>query len=456
VSRDVVGRAPGIEQGPSAETPLFKKLKPGPGLSPDQVVADQRRRLHGAMLALIDQVGVRGVRVRSLARLAGVSTSTFYKHFADSDDCLGSTYEAVISTAIREAGSAQGGQSDWRRSLEAAVLALLTELAREPRGARLTLFHIFAGGPTARERIGRAVGQLETMLAAIFRGAPRSAPAPRHLVAAMAAGTLHVARATTLTGRSDELPGLAPEVTDWMLSLADLSVLSIRPERVEEAGGRRRGEPPGPSGGSERKPPPLVDDRERLLRAVLRLAEAEGFAGITPAGLRREAGVSRRRFEECFESLDECFLEAVGRASRDAIGRATDAAGVGRRWEQWTCRFIAALCAEAATDRARARLVFLGIFATGTKGLLTRERTIETAARALRLTASPGGGPSAVAAEASIAACWHLAASDIASGRVAELPSIAPLISYVLLAPALGPRVAATEITAGGASVCPG
>ena len=105
------GEAPGATIGPDQRItmdlqPLFQKLKPGPGLPAEQVLADQRRRLQGAMIALVDGGGWSSVRVRSLARAAGVSTSTFYKHFVNVEDCLTSTYEAVMTAVLRSCSAA--------------------------------------------------------------------------------------------------------------------------------------------------------------------------------------------------------------------------------------------------------------------------------------------------------------------------------------------------------------
>jgi hypothetical protein len=47
-----------------------------------------------------------------------------------------------------------------------------------------------------------------------------------------------------------------------------------------------------------------------------------------------------------------------------------------------------------------------------------------------------------------VAAAWHIAQSDTAAGRTRDLPAIAPLLSYLLLAPIVGPKPAAAAIQA--------
>jgi AcrR family transcriptional regulator len=427
--------------------PLFEKLKPGPGLPAEQVLADQRRRLHGAMIALLDISGWSSVRVRSLTRTAGVSTATFYKHFLNTDDCLASTYDAVMATTLRRCSAAQRRQPDWRESLRASVAALLEGLAAEPQAAQLMLFDVFAGGPTARRRIGRAIDELERLVSASFMHAPRTVTPPRHLVAGMTAGMLRVARTTVLAGRADELPGLADEVGDWLLSLPSPEVLSL-PAASDNASVEqpRREHSPFPAAAESASAAIRSADRERLLRAALKLAATEGFASLTVPKLGAEAGVSRRRFDATFESVDECFLESVEMVAGDAAASAQEWSATDADWEQRTCRFVLALCAQAARNRAQARLAFLGIFATGRTGLLWRERMIGRMAAELRRTVPQEHMPSPIIAEASMAASWHIVQSDIAARRASSLPRVAPLLSYVLLAPMIGARTASEAI----------
>ena len=428
--------------------PLFEKLKPGPGLPADQVIADQRRRLHGAMIALVDQSGWSTVRVRSLARAAGVSTATFYKHFANTDDCLASTYDAVMDEVVRRASSAQRRQADWKGALRATVATVSEALAADPRATNLALFDIFAGGPDARRRTGSGVGRIEQMLAASFAGAPREVTPPRHLVAGMTAGLIHVARTTALTGRAAELPRYTEEISDWMLVLPGPEVLSLLAARPDGPAGPRREQHPFPAEGPVGGRPVVTGDRERLLRATAKLAAREGFANLTAPGLRREAGVSRRRFDSFFENLEECFLETVEATAGDAAAEAQAWSAEAAEWERRTCRFVLALCAQAARNRTTARLAFLGAFAAGRAGLIRRERMVGRAAARLRPTVPSGLRPSPIAIEASVAAAWHIAQSDIVAGRTCDLPAVAPLLSYVVLAPLIGPQTATVAIRA--------
>jgi AcrR family transcriptional regulator len=428
----------------AVDLPLFGKLKPGPGLAQEEVAADQRRRLHGAMIALVNQSGSSAVRVRPLASAAGVSTATFYRHFANTDDCLVSAYDAVMATALRDAARAQRRESGWRSSLRAGIATLMEGVAGEPRAAGFALVDVFAAGPRARKSIGRAVGELEGLVVASFDSAPTALRPPRHLVAGMTAGVLQVARATTLTGRADELPGLADELSEWMLALPDAEVLSLLMAEGDASARGRREQHPLPAEDMPWNVGAAADDRERILWAAIRLATREGVEALTAPRVRTEARLSKRRFENCFESLDECILEAVEVVVGLASGRARRWSEEAGPWELRVSRFVLALCAQAARNRAEGRLAFLGSFATGRAGLLRREQMIGRTATALRATVPAERRPSSVASEACVAAAWHIAQADVAARRARSLPKVAPLLSYVVLAPIIGARTAAS------------
>jgi len=417
--------------------PLFGKLKPGPGLPADRVLADQRRRMHGAMIALTAENGWHGVRVRSLAGAAGVSTSTFYKLYVNADDCLISTYDAVIAAGVGKAREAQSREKDWRGALRATVRSLMEQAARDPRAARLALVEIFAAGPGPRKRIAVAVGKLEELLANSFEAAPRSVIPPRHLVAGMTAGMMRVARTTTLAGRVGELPAFADQLSTWMLALPSPAIRSLPINRGDLAAAQRERHP-YPDESQDDDGPFIGDDRERLLAAVVKLATSDGLGAITAPRLRAEVGISRRRFAAHFGGLEECLLDAIEMVGTEATLRAGAWAAGNDEWQGRTCRFILSLCAQVARNRGQSRLPFLGITGFGLTGLLRRETMVGQMAAGFLETSPISERSSLIGAEASVAAIWQIAQLDIAAGRANGLPLVAPLLSYVVLAPTIG------------------
>jgi AcrR family transcriptional regulator len=422
---------------------LFQKLKPGPGMPAAEVLVDQRRRLHGAIIALVDDDGWESVRVRTLAQAAGVSTSTFYKHFPNADLCFASAFDAVMGEALQRSVAAQRRRGDWRSAMLAGVAALMEKFAGEPRSARVALLDVFSAGPEARRRIGFAISDLERHVAANLREGPK-APVPRHLIAGITAGMMRVARNTTAAGRGAELPGLASDLGEWMLSLPDASVVTLLRAAGDPSVGR--GNRLTLADALERRQDAGAGNRERSLRAAVRIALNDGFAAMTASRVRADAGISVRAFKNEFEGLDECFLDGVETAATETLDRAVSWSSRTSDWAIRTCRAVLALCVQAARDKPLARLVFLEIFAPGKVGLLRRERFVTEMSHAFRSTIPASVRPSPLATEASIAAAWHIAQIDVAAGRTNELPKVAPLFSYILLTPVIGPQTATRAI----------
>ena len=261
----------------------------------------------------------------------------------------------------------------------------------------------------------------------------------------MTAGMLRVARKTTTADRTGELPDLARPLCEWMLSMPHPEVVSLLecsdPKLCSRQGSPRAAAPFAPLSTDSG-----TGDRERLMRAAARLAAENGHAGLTEPKVRSEAGVPRRRFQAQFKSLDDCFLDSIELIADEAVAAAHASSMAGIDWERRTCETVLSLCVGASRNRSLAQVVFVEILAPGRIGLLRREHLISRAAVSLRDTIPPKQRPLLLALEASVAAAWHIVRADIAAGRTRDLAALAPLLSYILLAPVIGAKAAAMTI----------
>jgi len=434
-------RTPGSADGTSPTS--YVKLHPGPGWPREQAASHQRARIHAAMIELVSERGYGAVTVREIVRLAGVSPGTFYEHFADKDECFLRTYGLIVRRSMKRVGAAQKDRHDWRERLELAFCAWADGIAREPKAARLALVEAFAGGGAALEQMRRAEGHYEAMIEISFAGAPDPVPVPPLVFKGIVAGVHRVARAQLLAGRAHELPGLADELLEWMLcfrceaamSLAhfDAPSASVAPDAATLAMHDR--------GVRE-------DDRARILDAVARLAAREGYWQLTVPRIRAAAGVSRKRFDEHFEDVQGCFIAALERLTERALAHAVPAGRAARSWPGGLHRALCSLCASFAADPVLARLGFVEVFAPGPDGMLYRERSVAAIAESLRISAPARQRPSELAAEASIGAVWGVMHHHVALGRAHQLSSIAGVLSYLALAPAIGAEQAVQAIAA--------
>jgi AcrR family transcriptional regulator len=195
------------------------RLPPGRhGLSRQQVAESQRWRLLGAAAEELAESGhVRTTSTR-VAKRAGVSPATFYAHYENVGACLLAAYEAasdwVFETISR---SCDEPQVAWLRRLADGVARTLRFLAAEPALANLLGAEAAAGEPAIAAARDREIDRLATLLASGRELRPADAAklpsgTERHLVDA----TFAVLADRVAAGKIEQLPELAPELTDML------------------------------------------------------------------------------------------------------------------------------------------------------------------------------------------------------------------------------------------------
>ncbi|HSR93798.1 MAG TPA: TetR/AcrR family transcriptional regulator [Solirubrobacterales bacterium] len=390
------------------------------------------------MVELVAEHGYNAVAVATLTKRAGVSKRDFYKHFAGKEECFLATYDIIVSHSMREILAAAEGGDEWRERLRLGFLAFAGQIANSPEAARLALVEVFAAGVIAVERMLRTNRLFEALVAknfALAEGAPRLPPL---VVKGIVAGGGRVARARLLSGQSRQLVLDGGELMEWALSFCDDDVVRLRGLGVA-------GAPPLPGTAAE---VPLGDERALILAATARLASKGGYATLTVPRVRAVAGVSRRSFDTHFEGVADCFLATLEMLSGRTLAAAAPFYLEADDWASGVHRMIASLCRHLACDPTFTGLVFLEVFSPGPEAIRWRSELTARLATRLRRGAPPTRQPSEFAAEASIGAMWGVIHHFVATGRGAQLPIVAPVLSYIALAPALGGAAAIDLIVA--------
>jgi AcrR family transcriptional regulator len=441
-----------VRRGPSAERSrsagIAAKLPPGPGRSPEEVARNQRARLRAAMIELVaDHGGFEGVSARALYRAAGISSAAFYRHFDDAEDCFCKLYEGLMRAALQRAIRARDSAGDAESGVRAALRSLMVEVAGDPAAASLVFIGVFTAGPGMLPRMRVATARFERFLGETLARAPIAARLPPQIPQAMSAGIARVIRTRLLTDRAGELPACADPLAAWMLELADPRVLEVG--RLGAALAARPDlRPAGGGHGEESWAGSLGEERTRILAAIARLGAEHGYWRLTPTMIRKEAGVSRARFDAQFEDVGACFLEAVQALVIAASAQAERHSLRADTWERGVYRAAFVLCGEIARNPAIAQLGFADLFAPGRGGMECRRALIDLGTRQLRRNAPTSLRPSEMAAEASLAGAWQLTYEEIIAGRSEQLLQIAPVNSWLTLAPTVGGPAALAAIRA--------
>lgn len=183
-------------------------LRDGAAAVPSSWPACARSRLLAAMAQAAAVNGFLGVTVDDVIVAARASRRTFYEHFANREQCMLATYDAVRDDTLQivaEAGPA----------IEPSLTALLRYFAAWPAHARVLCIDILAVGPAGLARHEATMGRLAAELVRYQDPLERSAPGTLHSddVAHAVLGAVHrIVQRRLIDGRHASLPRLAPAI----------------------------------------------------------------------------------------------------------------------------------------------------------------------------------------------------------------------------------------------------
>jgi AcrR family transcriptional regulator len=433
-------RPKGVPAEPSGSP--YVKLPPGPagpGRSRSWVADHQRGRVHAALVELVARCGYDGVTVRRLAATAGISTATFYKHFADKAACFDRSRELVLQEMLKRMVLADQAASDPATRVGSVFRALAAEVSENPDAVSLVLIEADREtGPTAVERAHRVERAFGAWIAEAFAGEPGGIVMPPQVVRAIVAGAMGVARTHLLGGETSEPDGAGERLAEWALSYRHPAVLRLAELDFGSSSAVAPATSSGVGGEMGRGMEPPTGHAALLLAVVAKLAAAGGYESLDLRDVLKTAGVSRKNFAGCFRDVDACLVAALDLHGRQAIAQAKAARRADATWTTNACRSLVALCGQVAGDPVLARLCFAVAAPPGAEGVRWRQRFAANIATLLTEEAPPSCRLEGVAAEAMAGAVWGALRDEVIAGGVRQAPSLAGVLSYLALAPAIG------------------
>ena len=422
--------------------PLYRRLPHGPsGMGREEVARNQRARIFGGMIESVSRRGYGDTTVAHVIALAGVSRRAFYEQFANKEDCFLATYDIVVARARKQAIDAWQRERGWSNRLHAACGALLEHLAAAPKGPRLVIVDSLGIGPPARERMQLAGFAFERLIKVIFQLAPDGVELPPLAPRAIVGGVRHIAFLRMLEGREAELGLLTEEVLDWIEAYRSPAAARLR--GLSRAGASRRWGSPGPrSAGSLG----VKDERARALGSVVHLTLEEGYGGLTDPQIARFAGISTEAFHRQFASKGACYLAALDEFVAEALEWVCEATADSVSWPEMVARAMAAFVDHLVTHKALLRIAFVDVFEVGPPMVARMTRSIEGLTELLLAEAPAPRRGAAVAPEAITGAVWAILSSYVAGERLSRLPGLVDHLTFVVLAPYLGPSAAIEAI----------
>ncbi len=427
-----------------AETLKERRLRPGPGVPREEAVKNQRERLFAALVASLSVKGYEATTAKDLARISGVSSRSFYGVFADKEALHVAALEAMIELAIKYAAQAgergasppppEAREADWEAAARQGFDSFGVMVAAQPAAARMALIESYAVGPKALALIERAMAGFEGLAKQTLEQSPERAGMPAELITAHVGAMREVASTRLRQGREAELPGLLND--QWEL------IRSYRP-------------PPEPLHLAGRVPGPLAeeleahDNAERVIRALAIEVAEKGYRRTTVDDVLARGKMSATTFYDVFGSKEEALMGAIDSAGAQMYAAALPPLERAKDWPSGMRAAYGAVLSFLASRPALARLVMVEIYAVGPGAVERRaealapwralvERGFELAPQTPRIAPEVIGGGQ-----------YTLVYRQIRDKGPAELPHLAPVFTYIALAPFVGAK-RACEVANGG------
>jgi AcrR family transcriptional regulator len=176
----------------------------------------RRQLILEAMVRVVGRKGYKATSVADVIEEAGVSRTTFYKHFDDKHECFLAAYDMVVERVLDEVIASCDGERTWLERMRVGLATVVEMFALDPELARTAIVEVAAAGADARRRHWNAISRFTEFLAdgeelAGGRELPDN-------IALMAAGAVSgLIFDELLTGRAERLPELQPDLLFAML-----------------------------------------------------------------------------------------------------------------------------------------------------------------------------------------------------------------------------------------------
>jgi AcrR family transcriptional regulator len=409
-------------------------MRPGRGNAPEESERSQRERLFGALVAISSENGYEATRIADLVKLAGVSRAAFYEHFKDKQECLMAALEALVEPTIaliERAEDAPSGEARMRQAVE----AFLSLVAAQPAASKMVFIEVYAAGPEGEAEIDRVLDIFEKFAIAQLNQIRGRKGLPPQMVRAMLGGFQKVIQKRLYNDEADQLPRLAEGIADWGLSY------SPPPGPLEAP--RRRGRKPRPF--EERQA--VAHPPERVLHALAAIVAEKGYKATTVAEVVKRAGTSQRVFYGHFESKEDAILSALDSGSAQMLGSVLPAFRRAKSWEESVRAAYEAMFSFGIEEPEYTQLGAVEMYTVGRRALEARDKVMEGLEALLvpGYELAPEVPP--IAAEAIGGAIYALIHEQVKRNGPESMPELAPMATYLTLAPFIGADAAYERAT---------
>ena len=446
--RRATAAKPSAAKGASRAGPLYKRLPHGPHrLQPDEVVLNQRARIHGALIEAVAHDGYDGTSVKRVIELAGVSRRSFYEQFANKEDCFLVTFDLIVRRELQQIRRAYlAAEGPLEQRARAAFERVAETIEQDRKAGILVVLAAPQASAAGLLRLRAGARACEQMLGRSFAESADAVALPVPIVRAIVGGLQGVAASALRDPCATHDLDLAEEMLRWTLlfqtpAAEDLAermaagvAASMREISASHGGGHHGAEAPG------------RDERTRLLQSTLRLLAREDYPALTAPQVADEANVSIEAFCALFADKQHCLHAAIDMIGEQLLAIAADPELLSEHWARAVRRVLAELMRYLAGHPLHARaLAQEALYADG--DAFDRIVDLVRAIATLLTQGAPTGAHGPRVTDAVAGAIWHTISCQVAGGRLELLPAVSDHLSCVVLAPFIGAEAAIAAVT---------
>jgi AcrR family transcriptional regulator len=270
---------------------------------------------------------------------------------------------------------------------------------------------------------------------------PGRAGLPRELLRGIIAGIYQVIYERLLARREGELPELVPQLWDWAMSFPPPPQPLRRPGRLIVA------KPVSPA-------PPFASysPEQRIIRGFAAAVADKGYPATTIADVAAAASISQTTFYEYFDGKGDALTAALDSSGAQLVAAVMPTV---KRIDDWRTAVrvgFEEICGFFAAEPDFAALRMVEVYAAGPEAIVERDVTGRQIVTSLLRPATEHGDVEAshLVLEATIGAILGVFFEAIHNGKAADLPRLAPFLTYFTLAPFVGAEEACEVATSRG------
>jgi len=177
-----------------------------------------RERLVAAASKAAAEHGYREVTVERITRYAGVSQSTFERHFSSPEQAMMVAYDDFLERIWQEAEDACDAHTGWPQKVKAAIGSVLAALTEASGLARAFAVEAGSSSLAAAQRQLTAIDEFARLLREGRSLYPNAAALPEPTERALIGGIASIVSAHLLAEDAQALPALESQLVELLLT----------------------------------------------------------------------------------------------------------------------------------------------------------------------------------------------------------------------------------------------